>query len=107
MFDESRPQINGLPAYGNPAIAVLPRLNITPNRGETVTISVILAIDCLIFSEFKVLVSEERLEGLLQDYRSDPETFLKILFGYESPKKLTMIVKPQIKKVELDISDFL
>lgn len=86
-LDPERKTINNLPAYGNPAIAVLPRLNMMPKSHDLTEVSAVLAVGCNCFSEFKAFCDTRQIPSLLYRYHSDPEKFLEEFFGYQIPDK--------------------
>lgn len=87
MFDPERPQINGQPAYGNPALAVLPRLQMMPKSHGLTEVSAMLSVGGFTFSWFSNYTDTSMIPNLLSRYHSDPESFLQSFFDYKIPQE--------------------
>ena len=87
MFDEARPQINNMPAYGNPAIAVLPNLQMMPKSHGLTLVSAMLCNGGNSFSWYSNFADTASIPNLLTRYHNDPEEFLENFFDYTIPSK--------------------
>lgn len=94
MFSPKRPYINSQPAYGDPALAVLPHLHVKPLPNGNVKVSAIL---CKVRGTFHWKEAEVRpgdLPGVMMDYATDPEALLLRLFNYTPPRGVATTAGP-------------
>ena len=84
-LDPRRKELNSQPAYGEPPLAVLPRLQMMPKSGDLTEVSAVLAIAQNTFSEFRAYCDTRQIPSLLYRYHDDPEEFLESFFGYKIP----------------------
>lgn len=87
LTDPNRPQINGLPAYGSPPIAVLPEPRVWPISSDECTITVVLAVTLtpLRFSAFGVTRPLFYIPVWISRYYTDPEQTLLDTFNWTPP----------------------